>query len=279
MRRGFILLAITIALGSYVELRPAENPRTTEHHESLTGNGDRAQVPVHNTGILTPPDILSNLDSEKNRKKVEELAKRAGWELCRKYAGWENLTGKLASGRSVEGLRAIRSRDCPQSKYYGRLKTEDRPRKGNRAWMQEEVVPPSALTNAVLLANNFVDVVDEFDLAGRRLSFQGVEYKDKEFIAAVLAFRLVPCEFGWRCGKDNFDVELACALQGRCFNNLSELILDSALKQDLAGGLVPALVKKFSAELRNASESGTSYFISPFGSVDQNAQQSESALQ
>jgi len=75
--------------------------------------------------------------------------------------------------------------------------------------------------------------------------------KDEEILSA--AWLLVPCSFGWECGRNDVDVKTACALQGMCMKDRNELVLKAVLNGDQKS---MAAATRLSKELVSAVSEG-----------------------
>lgn len=135
--------------------------------------------------------------------------------------------------------------------------------RGRRAIMRSDTITPDAMIDPTVLAGNLPAVLDELDFIKQKLVFRGIKYTGGDYLAALFAFRLVPCEFGFECGSENFDVRLACAQHNICMANLKELVLSNARDSGLSQERIHQLLMVFSDELRSSHDPLS--LESPFG--------------
>jgi hypothetical protein len=188
--------------------------------------------------------------------------------LCAHYFNWPRAAAK-ASGQvkyaQSQRMVEITARDC------GSLREQERAAKGwhrgTRVWIDEdEVVALTATIDAGYIASDFTRLLDGFDIASESLTFLGVKYEGTQFGVALLALRLLPCEFGWHCGRDNFEVEAACSGSGRCFSSLQELLFFNAERLSIDSAEVAGMASRFAAALREREETASTFWVSPFAS-------------
>ena len=188
--------------------------------------------------------------------------------LCAHYFNWPRAAAK-SSGQvkyaQSQRMIEITARDC------GSLREQERAAKGwrwgTRIWIDDdEVVALTATIDAGYIAADFTRLLDDFDIASESLTFLGVKYEGHQFGAALLALRLLPCEFGWHCGRDNFEVEATCSGSGRCFSSLQELLFSNAERLSIDAAQVADMASRFAAALRDREESAATFWVSPFAS-------------
>jgi hypothetical protein len=86
------------------------------------------------------------------------------------------------------------------------------------------------------------------DTAAETVFFDGQWVFGKKAKNLKLAAFLVACDFGFPCGPKRFEVALACAVQGRCFDTLENLVLSN---WESDGDIDPALIQFFRSRLKS----------------------------
>jgi hypothetical protein len=209
-------------------------------------------------------ESIRRAQDERARSQISE-ARRF---LCAHYFNWPRAVAK-APGQvkysQPQRMVEITARDC------GSFREQELAakgwRRGTRVWIDDdEVVALTATIDAGYIASDFTRLLDDIDIASESLTFLGVKYEGEKFGAALLALRLLPCEFGWHCGRDNFEVEAACSGSGRCFSSLQELLFSNAKRLSIDSAEVAGMASRFAAALREREESASTFWVSPFAS-------------
>jgi len=199
-------------------------------------------------------DLSIKKNSNATNLKTLSQTRAAYQIICSQYSDWighlERINGIHVDLRKLKVIDIKNCRDVDV-------------RDGYRNILRDTKISPAAMVDPAVLAADFTAVLEDFDIARQALVFQGVKYAGGDYLAATYAFRILPCEFGWNCGSENFYVQISCLYDNLCFQNLQELVLAAAENSGIDKERVNELKDRFANQLRNSLQS--SRLESPFG--------------
>jgi hypothetical protein len=202
-------------------------------------------------GPVNQPIDLRAGTAELARQQSESAKRR----LCSTYASRIDRVERKASSVGVSlNLRMLLSRTCDGEKVS----------ENEENWINFDDIAEEASTDPFVIAVDFAKLADDIDFLRGTISFGDRRYTGRDFSAALLAMRLVPCEFGLPCGHDSVEVGLACASsEHQCQTTVEALVTKAAKDEGIEPTYVLELRDRF-AEVLRLRWARSQAHISPF---------------